>query len=137
MKKLLLMKTMLLLCALIAGSGTMWADDPSWSHEFASPEAISSNSITVGGATWSVATIVKKGSPTIDKGNSYSKYCLKFGSGKNNCFSSITFSTDYFKDYNVTSVTVQVLHNSSQSGTLSATQGSTSIGSTTATVGSS
>ena len=37
MKKLLLMKTMLLLCALIAGSGTMWADDVLYSENFGNP----------------------------------------------------------------------------------------------------
>ncbi len=114
MKQKSLLKTMLLLCALVVGSSNVWADDVTWTHEFTSPEAISNNSITVDGATWSISNVVKKGSPTIDKGNSYSKYCLKFGSGANNCYQTVTFSTDYFTSYNVKSVTVQVLHNVSK-----------------------
>ncbi len=137
MKQKSLLKTMLLLCALVVGSSNVWADDVTWTHEFTSPEAISNNSITVDGATWSISTVVKKGSPTIDKGNSYSKYCLKFGSGANNCYQTVTFSTDYFTSYNVKSVTVQVLHNVSKSGTLTATQGNTTIGTKTETIGTS
>ena len=117
-------------------SGTA-AAQTSWSHEFVSPEAVSNGSITVNNATWSVSTVTKAGSPTIDKGNSYSKYCLKFGSGKSNCYSSVTFSTDYFNNYNVQSVSVQVLHNASKSGTFTATQGNTTIGTVTQTIGTS
>ncbi len=133
--KLWLRVGMLVAIMTTALSGTAWAE--TWTHAFASPEAISDNSITVDGATWNVSTVTKTGSPTIDKGNSYQKYCLKFGSGKNNCYSSITFSTDYFSNYNVQSVTIQVLHNASKSGTFTATQGNTTIGTITQTIGTS
>ena len=134
MKKLLL-KTMLLLCALIAGSGTMWATDPSWTHAFVSPEAISSNSITVGGATWSVSATAGEGSPSISTGTYSKTYGLKFGSSKSVYYGSVTFTTDYFKDYNVKSVTVNILNNGSKKGTLTAQQGATSIGSASSTFG--
>ena len=113
----------------------MWGQQTTWSHEFVSPDAVSNNSITVDGVTWSIATTVGAGSPTIDKGNSYGKYCLKFGTGKNHYFSNITFSTDYFNNFNVQSVTIQVLHNTSKSGTFTATQGDVTIGTSTNTIG--
>lgn len=135
MKKIYLFKTLLLLCALMAGSGSAWAEDPTWSHVFVSSEAISNNAITVDGATWSISTTTGKGSPSISAGNSYSKYGLKFGQNKDNYYSSVTFSTDYFNNYNVKSVSVTILNNASKSGTLTAQQGSTTIGSTSATFG--
>ena len=138
MKKLHLFKRTLLLLALIVGCVSYgWATENSWTHEFVSPEAVSANSITVNGVTWNISTVVGAGSPSIDKGNSYSKYCLKFGTGAKNCYSSFTFSTDYFKNYKVKSVKIQVLHNASKSGTLTATQGDVNIGTSTQTIGSS
>ena len=79
----------------------MWATDPSWTHAFVSPEAISSNSITVGGATWSVSTTAGAGTPTISTGTYSKTYGLKFGNSKSEYYGSVTFTTDYFKDYNV------------------------------------
>ena len=47
MKKLLRLKTMLLLCALIAGSGSVWADEVTiWSEDFSS---YSANDVPSGG----------------------------------------------------------------------------------------
>ncbi len=129
-----LMAALALLTFLAVPMG-MWGQQTTWSHEFVSPEAVSNNSITVEGVTWSIATTVGAGSPIIDKGNSYGKYCLKFGTGKNTYFSNITFSTDYFNSYNVQSVTIQVLHNASKSGTFTATQGDVTIGTSTNTIG--
>ena len=135
MKQKSLLKTLLLLCALVVGSVSAWAEDPTWSHVFASPEAISNNSITVDGATWSVTTTVGKGSPTISTGSYSQTYGLKFGSSKNAYFSSVSFSTDYFNSYNVKSVTVNILNNGAKTGTLTAQQGSTTIGSASAEFG--
>ena len=113
----------------------MWATDPSWTHAFVSPEAISSNSITVGGATWSVSTTAGAGTPTISIGTYSKTYGLKFGNSKSEYYGSVTFTTDYFKDYNVKSVTVNILNNGSKKGTLTAQQGATSIGSASSTFG--
>ena len=135
MKRQFLLTRMLLLFALIVGSGSnAWADE-SWSYTFVSPNAISSNSITVNEATWTVSTTSGKGSPTISAEKSHSKYGLKFGSNSTTYFGTVTFSTDYFKNYNVTSVTVNILNNGSKAGTLSAQQNSKSIGSKTQTFG--
>ena len=135
MKQKSLLKTLLLLCALVVGSVSAWAEDTTWSHTFASPETISNNSITVGDATWNVSTTDGQGSPTISTGTYSQTYGLKFGSSKSNYFGSVTFSTDYFKNYNVKSVTVNILNNGSKEGTLTAQQGTTTIGSTSATFG--
>ena len=52
MKKLLLMKTMLLLCALIAGSGTMWATLTSpYSYTWTASNS-PNGSVALGNATW-------------------------------------------------------------------------------------
>ncbi len=129
------LRVIMLVAILFSVTRPMWGENVTWTHAFVSPNAVSNNAITVNGVTWSVSAEVKTGTPTIDKGNSYSNYCLKFGSGKNNCFESITFSTDYFNNYNVKSVSVKVLHNASKEGTLSATQGTTIIGTTAKTFG--
>ncbi len=124
-----------LLCSL--GTGTAWATDLVWSHTFASPEAISSNTITVSGATWTVSTTAGEGSPEMSTGTYSKTYGLKFGSSKSAYYGSVTFTTDYFSSYNVKSITVNILNNGSKAGTLTAQQGATSIGSTTSTFGQS
>lgn len=129
------LRAIVLVAILCAGFTSTWAEDVTWSHEFVSPEAISNNSITVGGATWSVATTEGKGTPDISAGKAYSKYGLKFGSNGSNFYGSVTFSTNYFNSYNVKSVKVNILNNGSKAGTLTAQQGNTSIGSTTQTFG--
>ena len=114
-------------------SGTVWAE--TWTHAFASPEAISNNSITVDGATWNVTTTEGVGQPTMTTGTYSKTYGLKFGSSKSVYYGSVTFSTDYFNSYNVQSVTVNILNNGSKQGTLTAQQGNTSIGSKSSTFG--
>ena len=130
-----LLKTLVLLCALIVGSATSWAEEKTWTHTFVSPEAISGNSITVDKATWTVTTTAGVGSPTMTTG-SYSKtYGLKFGNSKSEYYGSVTFSTDYFNSYNVKSVKINVLNNGSKTGTLTAKQGDVNIGSASETFG--
>ena len=136
MKKHLL-KTILLLFALVAGTGRVWAADETWTHTFVSPEAICDNSITVGNATWTVTTTKGQGNPTMTAGNSYSKYGLKFGSNRSVYYGSVTFSTDYFNSYNVKSVKINVLNNGKQEGTLTVKQGDVNIGSASQTFGNS
>lgn len=106
-----------------------------YEHTFVSPQAISNNSITVGGATWNISATKGEGTPSFSTGNSSSKYGLKFGSSKTNYFSSVEFSTDYFSSKKVTSVTLTILNNGSVSGTFTAIQGDVQIGSETKTFG--
>lgn len=128
MKKLLL-KTILLLFALVAGSTSVWAAEETWTHTFVSREAISDNSITVDNATWTVTTTEGQGSPTMTAEKTYSKYGLKFGNSKDEYYGSVTFSTDYFNSYNVQSVKINVFNNGKKTGTLTAKQGNVNIGS--------
>ena len=129
------LRAIVLVAILCAGFTSTWAEDVTWSYEFVSPDAISNNSITVGGATWSVATTEGKGTPDISAGKAYSKYGLKFGSSGSNYYGSVTFSTNYFNSYNVKSVTVNILNNAGKAGTLTAKQGNTDIGSDSKTFG--
>lgn len=113
----------------------MWGQNPSWSHEFANGDTYANNSVTVNGATWDVSTAEPVGSPTISFGNMQKKYALKFGSSGTNYYPTITFSTDYFANCNVQSVTVNICNNGNKSGTLTVTQGSTTIGTASASFG--
>ena len=83
-----------------------------------------------GDVTWAVVTTVGAGEPTIVKGKSNGiDPCLKFGSSKSIYFSKVEFSTDYFADYNVTSVKMNVVNNGKKTGTFTAIQGDVTIGS--------
>lgn len=130
-KKLRLFSTLLLL----AVASMAWGEEVTWSHVFSSPEAIANNSITVDDVTWNITTTAGQGSPTMTTGNYSQTYGLKFGSSKSVYYGSVTFSTDYFNNYNVKSVKVNILNNGSKEGTLTAQQGTTSIGSDSKTFG--
>lgn len=79
--------------------------------------------------TWDIATTVGAGEPAIAVGSSNKVECLKFGNSKSIYFSKVEFSTDYYKDYNVTSVKFGVVNNGNKTGTFTAKQGETTIGS--------
>jgi len=126
----------LIMSLLLAVSvGSAWGQSSTWTHDFASPEAISDNSITVDGVTWSVSTTSGAGSPTMTTGKYSSTYGLKFGSSKSVYYGSVTFSTNFFNNYNIQSVSVNLLNNGKKTGTLTATQGETLIGSTSSEFG--
>ena len=112
------------------GIGNAWGASP-WSHTFTSTSTnpISDESMTISSATWSVATVTGKGSPTTAIASYSQTYGLKFGSSKNAYFSKITLTTSYFTSYNVSSVTVNALLNANVSTTMTIKQGSTTIGS--------
>lgn len=104
------------------------AEDQTWTYTFKTPDAVSNNSITVNNATWTFATTPGYGSPAISSGNSNSNYGLKFGNGGSDYFGSVTFSTDYFTTCKVKSVTIKLLNNSGDNGTLTVTQDTKLIG---------
>ena len=135
MKYYFLKSLRLRLCAFVAlvlcGAGMAWGETVTWTHEFASPEEVSNNAITVDGITWNISTTAGAGNPTTSTGTFSQTYGLKFGSSKSIYYGSVTFSTDYFNNYNVKSVKVNILNNGSKSATLTAHQGTTTIGSTT------
>ena len=83
-----------------------------------------------GEVTWSIEGTVGAGEPAMATGTLSSVECLKFGTSKSVYFSKLEFSTDYFEDYNVTSVKIKVANNGKKTATFTATQGSTTIGTT-------
>lgn len=83
-----------------------------------------------GKVTWDIATTVGQGEPTYVTGQSNSVEAIKFGGSKSVYFSKVELSTDYFKDYNVTSLNFYVANNGKKTGTLTVKQGSETIGTT-------
>lgn len=81
-----------------------------------------------GKVTWDIATTVGQGEPTYVTGQSNSVEAIKFGGSKSVYFSKVELSTDYFKDYNVTSINLYVANNGKKTGTLTVKQGSKTIG---------
>ncbi|MBQ7530246.1 MAG: starch-binding protein [Paludibacteraceae bacterium] len=82
-----------------------------------------------GVVTWNIATTVGAGEPTYAVGAASSVEAIKFGASKSVYYSKVEFSTDYYKDYNVTSVSLYVKNNGAKVGTLTAKQGEVTIGS--------
>ena len=123
MKKILSFLMMALL------SVSLFAADVTVKSTFTKATVPADNKVTDldGKVTWSIATTVGAGSPTYAVGKSTIE-CLKFGGSKTEYFSKVEFSTDYFKDYNVTSVALYVKNNGSKVGTLTAKQGDVTIG---------
>lgn len=111
-----------------------------WTYEVStsSPVLKEGTPATVNEATWSIVMGTKNGSPTANGAptNSYSKCGWKWGNSSSNYWSSYTLSTDYFASKKVKIVTVNILNNGSKAGTMTVMQGSTTIGTTTATFGS-
>ena len=138
MKKTNLLKSMLLLCALVAGSGSVWAQ--SWSYEFVEADKttsdLTSSGITKGGVTWSFeGTTVASGSPVVNvvkasiSGTAY--YWLKFGSSSSAYFNPVILSTTAFNSYKVTKVNLHLKHNGAKVGKLTVKQGDITIGTAT------
>ena len=115
-------------------SASMFAGSVTVKSTFTKATAPADNKVTdlEGKVTWNIATTVgdnSAGDPTYGTGASYKIECLKFGSKATQYFSKVEFSTDYFKDYNVTSVKAYIINNAKKEGTLTAKQGSVTIGS--------
>ena len=108
--------------------GQMWGADPSVKSTFSTSSTVTDNKVTENGVTWTLDVTVAAGTPTITTGTASSTQGLKFGSSGSNYYSPIKFSTDYFKDYNVKSVTIYEKNNGSKIGTLTVKQGSITIG---------
>lgn len=126
MRKLKLFFACLLMAVLSIGQ--MWGADPSVKSTFSTSSTISENKVTENGVTWTLDVTTAAGSPTITTGTANQIQGLKFGSSGSNYYSPIKFSTDYFKNYNVKSVTIYEKNNGSKIGKLTVKQGSTTIG---------
>ncbi|MBP5339346.1 MAG: InlB B-repeat-containing protein [Prevotella sp.] len=138
MVKQLLSKTMLLLFALIAGSGSAWAEDkPNWSYTVVNGDASKLNTtaktFTVDeNHVWSYAdTEVKKGTPSVTIGSYSSTYGIKFGASSSQYFNPVILSTGAFNDVAITKVSLYLKHNGSKAGSLTVKQGNITIGTAT------
>ena len=142
MKQTNLLKTFLLLCALIVGSTCAWADDdPNWSYTVVSGDGSKLNTtaktFTVDeNHVWSYeGTTVAKGEPTVVVQNSSSSNpaSIKWGSSKNAYFKPVILTTSAFSNKAITKVSLYLKHNGSKVGTLTVKQGSVTIGTATTT----
>lgn len=116
------------------GVGNAWGTDHT--STFSNSDALDEDSkITKNSAEWTLGTIVGAGSPTVtfvsQKWNNVTNQAIKVGWKANNYYSTITFTTDYFNDKSVSAVAIKFALNGGVSTTLTATQGGTTIGSTT------
>lgn len=136
MKKL---KLFSLLMLLFVGVTSMWAADPDpVKSTFTKATVPADNQVTdlEGVVTWDIATVVGAGdNPTISVAKNNGIECVKFGDKAALHFSKVTLSTDYYKNYNVTSVKLYVLNNGNKTGTLTVKQGTTTIGTDSKTFG--
>jgi len=129
MKRLKLFFACLLMAVLSIGQ--VWAVDPvTVKSTFSKATTPSDNQVTdlESAVTWDISTDGAVGSPSYTVGSADSKEGLKFGASKSAYYGKIDLSTDYFKNYNVKSVKLYVKNNGSKIGTLTAKQGSVTIG---------
>ena len=120
-----------LLMVMLLSVGNVWAVDPvTVKSTFSKATTPSDNQVTdlESAVTWDISTDEAVGSPSYTVGSADSKEGLKFGASKNAYYGKIDLSTDYFKNYNVKSVKLYVKNNGSKIGTLTAKQGSVTIG---------
>jgi len=123
MKRQLLTKIMLLLCALVAGSTSVWADPSTYTLTLSSSTKFAASGLTSGGVTWSVS--VPSGGATI--GSYQSGYTgQQFGTSKTQ--GSVTFSTSSITG-TITSIVVSSQTGTEGSATVAVSVGGTSWGS--------
>lgn len=135
-----LMTAMALILAIMGPRNVAWGQTTqTWSYEVIqdSPTLFTDSPATVNGATWSIVMGEAVGSPTTNGApTKYSgTYGWKWGDSSSKYYKSYTLSTDYFTDKNVKSVTVNFLNNGKKTGTMTVTQGTTTIGTTSAEFG--
>ena len=139
MKQTNLLKTFLLLCALIVGSTCAWADGADWSYTVVSGDGSKLNTSTKtftvdADHVWSYASSSNgQGTPGVSVGSADGKYAIKFGSSKTVYFNPVILSTDAFASVNVTKVSIYVKHNGKKDGALTVKQGDVTIGTASVT----
>ena len=138
MKKSFLLKTMLLLCALVAGSGSVWAEgEPNWSYTVVEGDGSKLNTedktFTVDAShVWSYdGTTAAAGAPGVTVAKTSGTYGIQFGTSSKAYFSPVILSTSAFSDKAITKVSLYLKHNGGKVGTLTVKQGSTTIGTAT------
>lgn len=129
------MKKFFSLFAAVLFAGSMFAGTEKVTCTMPNSGSLSNNKITIEDVEWTVSATNKVGTPSIALGDvtydKIKKSAMKFGSSKTNYYPNISFTTDYFADKAVSSVTVTYAINGGVSTTLKATQGEVEIGSDT------
>jgi len=125
------MKKIFSLFAAVLFAGSMMAEATVVKSTFTNQTQAAGNAVTdlEGVVTWSIATEVGAGEPEISNGKYSGIEALKFGKSGSQYFSKVQLSTEYFKNYNVTSVKLYVLNNGKKTGTFTVKQGDVTIGS--------
>ena len=135
-----LIAAMALILAIMGPHEVAWGQTTqTWSYEVIqdSPTLFTGSPATVNDATWSIVMGEVVGSPTTNGvPTKYSSiFGWKWGDSSSKYYKSYTLSTDYFTDKNVKRVTVNFLNNGNKTGTMTVTQGSTTIGTASAVFG--
>ena len=134
MKKLLLMKTMLLLCALIVGSTSVWADNYTWTTA-SGQLSTSTTSFTVNEVTWSFTPTWSDNSKKYVAWIGGNTNCYQIGSSKN-IMTALSISTSSISG-TITSVQVQWSSAGANNSSLAVSVGNSSFTSNNATSSSS
>lgn len=133
MPKRSLLSSLILILCIALGFSSAKADE--WIHTVVASDAFSQNplSITLNGVTWEVDTIHGKGSPgvSVNTKTGLSGSFLRFGMGNASYSKTITLSTDYFSSKKVSRVDVNCVVYGESEVTMTASQGSITIGSQT------
>ena len=136
MKKLLLMKTMLLLCALIVGSSSVWAEDVTGTINFGSAQGSTKIQGTTGSAspytdtgndsqgnTWTITTVTSN-----DKSFTQNTTYSQVGAAKKPA-TSITFTTTLPANQTIKAFSAKFGGFSGTAGTVTLKVGETTVGS--------
>ncbi len=134
MKKLLLMKTMLLLCALIVGSTSVWADNYTWTTA-SGQLSTSTTSFTVNEVTWSFTPTWSDNSKKYVAWIGGNTNCYQIGSSKN-IMTALSISTSGISG-TITSVQVRWSSAAANNSSLAVSVGNSSFTSNNATSSSS
>ena len=135
MKKVFL-KSLLLLCALIVGSGSAWADAAAdWSYTVVNGDASKLNTtaktFTVDAShvfSYEGTTVAAGSNPSITITSYSGTYGIKFGESSSKYYNPVILSTSAFSNKAITKVNLYLKHNGSKAGNLTVKQGSITIG---------
>lgn len=132
MPKRSLLSSLILILCIALGFSSAKADE--WSHTVVASDAFTMvndepTSIILNGVTWNINATRGNGNHTVAIRESNSSYYMRFGMNNTSYYSTIIFSTDYFKNYKVSKVDALCKLNSSSTATMEVIQGETSLGS--------
>lgn len=132
MPKRSFLSSLILILCIALGFSSAKADE--WSHTVVASDAFTMvnaepTSIILNGVTWNINATRGNGNHTVAIRESNSSYYMRFGMNNTSYYSTIIFTTDYFKNYKVSKVDALCKLNSSSTATMEVIQGETSLGS--------